>query len=200
MANSTPKQPLHTIRFVASLAGMYALSALMFVLITRPTPPSVHLALSDYAVHAEPKLAMRPRPAIQGLPTHLSVPSLSIELPVKSGNYNADTANWTIDHSAAFHANISMPINESNGTTLVYAHAQSGLFDTLPRLTPGAQAIVASDTGHTFTYTYVSMTETVPSDTSVFRSDGPPTLVLQTCAGEWSQYRDLYAFRLTGVS
>lgn len=172
----------------------------MFALTTRPAPPSVHLALADYAVHAEPKLAIRPRPAIQGEPTHISVPSIGIELPVKSGNYNADAASWTIDHSGAFHADLSMPVNESNGTTLIYAHAQSGLFDTLPHLAPGAQATVTTNNGHTFLYTYVSVDQVTPNDTSVFRADGPPTLVLQTCSGDWSQYRDLYAFQLTKVS
>lgn len=202
MAASAPKlfATGGVLPFALSLAGMYLLSILMFTLITRPAPPAAHLALADYAMHAEPKLAVRPRPAIQGQPTHLSVPSIGIDLPVKQGTYAADTASWTIDHSAAFHADISMPVNESNGTTLLYAHAQSGLFDVLPRITAGAQAIVTSDTGHTFTYTYVAMTETTPSDTSVFRSDGPPLLVLQTCSGEWSQYRDLYAFHLTKVS
>lgn len=179
---------------------MYALSMLMFAFITRPALPTIHLAANEFAIHAEPKLAVRPRPAIQGQPVHLSVPSLGIELPVKTGTYSADTASWSIDHSAAFHADISLPVNESNGTTLLYAHAQSGLFDTLPKLSAGATAVVQSDSGHTFTYTYTSMTQTVPTDTSVFQSSGPPTLILQTCAGEWSQYRDLYAFRLTGVS
>lgn len=179
---------------------MYILSILMFGIITRPTPPAAHMTLADYPVRSALKLAVRPRAAIQGQPTHLSVPSLGIELPVKQGSYSIDTASWTIDHSAAFHADISMPVNESNGTTLLYAHAQSGLFDTLPKLAQGAQAIVTSDTGHTFTYTYAAVTETVPTDTSVFRSDGPPLLVLQTCSGEWSQYRDLYAFHLTKVS
>lgn len=201
MVDLEPRQsPLQTTRFVTSLTGMYALSMLMFTLITRPAPPTIHLAANEYAIHAEPKLAVRPRAAIQGQPVHLSVPSVGIELPVKTGSYSVDTASWTIDHSAAFHADISLPVNENNGTTLLYAHAQSGLFDKLPRLAPGATAIIESDSGHTFTYTYTSMTQTVPTDTSVFQSSGPPLLVLQTCAGEWSQYRDLYAFRLAGVS
>ena len=179
---------------------MYTLSIIMFSLITRPAPQPAHMTAADYPVRSAPVLAIRPRAAVQGQPTHLSVPSLGIDLPVKQGSYSADTANWTIDHTAAFHADISMPVNESNGTTLLYAHAQSGLFDVLPRLHPGAQAVVSSDTGHTFIYTYTNVTQTVPSDTSVFRADGPPMLVLQTCAGEWSQYRDLYAFHFTKVS
>lgn len=201
MAGLAPSHSFwHITRFVVSLAGMYGLSILMFGLITRPAPAAARMSLADYYVHAEPKLAVRPRPAIQGQPVHLSIPSLNIELSVKPGRYNVSTASWTIDHSGAYHADTSMPVNESNGTTLIYAHAQSGLFDTLHNIAPGAQITVASNTGHIFTYTYVGLSEVTPNDTSVFRSDGPPTLVLQTCSGDWSQFRDLYAFQLTKVS
>lgn len=189
-------QPLYLTGY---LLGMYVLSAAMFFLITRSVPAALHMRPQDYAVHIEPKPGIRPRPAIQGQPVHLSIPSLGIELSVKQGSYDPVTSEWSIDHSGAYHADISMPVNESNGTTLIYAHAQSGLFDTLSKIPTGAQVSVASDTGHTFIYTYDSMRQTDPTDTSVFQSGGPPTLVLQTCAGDWSQYRDLYSFRLTRV-
>lgn len=198
MATAAPNrfQPLYLTGY---LLGMYVFSAMMFVAITHPAPVAVHLRPQDYAVHIEPKPGVRPRPATQGQPVHLSIPSLALELPVKQGTYNPVTTEWSIDHSGAYHADISMPVNESNGTTLIYAHAQSGLFDTLPNIPQGAQVSVASDTGHTFVYTYESMRETDPTDTSVFQAGGPPTLVLQTCSGDWSQYRDLYSFRLTRV-
>jgi LPXTG-site transpeptidase (sortase) family protein len=197
VAASNQYQP---IRFLGYLLSMYALAGWMFLLLTRPAPVAIHMQPQDYAIHTEPKPGIRPRPAVQGLPAHVVIPSIGINLPVKEGAYDPTTAAWSIDHSAAYHANVSMPVNESNGTTLIYAHAQSGLFDTLSKLSVGAQAVINSDNGHTFTYTYDSMRRTDPTDTSVFTSIGPPTLVLQTCSGDWSQYRDLYSFRLTGVS
>lgn len=196
----TARSHYRPVRFIGYLLGMYTLAGCMFTLITLPTPVAAHMRPQDYAIHTEPKPGVRPRPATQGQPIHLSIPAIGVDLSVKTGAYDPITTSWSIDHSAAYYANISMPVNESNGTTLIYAHAQSGLFDTLHKLPAGAEVSIRSDTGHMFVYTYDSMRRTDPTDTSVFTSIGPPTLILQTCSGDWSQYRDLYSFKLTRIS
>lgn len=178
-----------------SIAAIYAVSSLMIFTVSQPLP----VASTQPSVTITEPRPIKPRLATQGIPARVTVPSLSIDLGVKTGEYDANTATWAVDNSGAFYAPISVPVNDNNGITLIYAHAQTGLFETLPEIQPGAEAIVTTDNGHTFHYTYQTMRKADPSDVSVFQVDGPPTLVLQTCMGEWSQYRALFSFNLTKV-
>lgn len=138
-------------------------------------------------------------PATQGIPTRVQVPSLNIDLPVGVGTYNPGDASWTVDATRAYYADASMPINNSNGTTLIYGHAQSTVFETLPQIQADAEAIVTTDTGFAFHYRLSSSKEVPPSDVSVFTSTGAPTLVLQTCIGAFSELRALYSFHLVSI-
>jgi hypothetical protein len=69
----------------------------------------------------------------------------------------------------------------------------------LPQIQPGNEAVVTTDTGYVFHYSYQTMMEVLPTDTSVFDASGPPTLVLQTCMGDWDAYRGLFSFKLDSV-
>lgn len=135
----------------------------------------------------------------QGTPTHITIPSVSIDLPIQVGSYNPVSDTWSTDVTDAFYADYSVPVNDHAGTTLIYSHARWGLFGNLPDITPQAAVTVTTDTGYTFHYAYQSVQQVSPSDTSVFTVNGPPTLVLQTCAGDWSQYRALYSFQFVSV-
>ena len=183
------------IRHYTVVSLIYAVTALMLFTVSRPVPVAATLPV---ITHAKPR-PLPPRLATQGMPTHVNVPSVGIDLPVKEGAYDEASATWLVDHSAAFFAPLSVVVNDNNGTSLIYAHAQSGLFETLPNITQGAEAIIKTNNGHTFHYTYQSMRLVDPSDVSVFQVDGPPLLVLQTCMGDWSQYRALFTFTLTRV-
>lgn len=178
-----------------SLIGLLnlAVGVMFYVINLAPTP-----------VMASP--APRPQPVVikaiaatQGIPIRVAVPSLSIDLPVAIGSYNPDDGSWTVDTTQAYFADVSMPINNSNGTSLIYGHAQSTVFETLPTIQPDAEAIVTTDTGYVFHYRYVSVQEVQPNDVSVFNSTGPPKLVLQTCIGTWSELRALFSFRLESI-
>lgn len=178
-----------------SLIGILnlAVGVMFYVINIAPTP-----------VMASP--APRPQPVVikaiaatQGIPIRVAVPSLSIDLPVAIGSYNPDDGSWTVDTTQAYFADVSMPINNSNGTSLIYGHAQSTVFETLPTIQPDAEAIVTTDTGYAFHYRYVSVQEVQPNDVSVFNSTGPPKLVLQTCIGTWSELRALFSFRLESI-
>jgi sortase (surface protein transpeptidase) len=92
-----------------------------------------------------------------------------------------------------------VPANNNNGTTLLYAHGQDGLFGALPNIQPGALAQVYTNSGAIFSYNYTSMQQVEPSNTDIFSVNTLPNLVLQTCTGDWSQYRALYSFTLTKV-
>lgn len=133
-----------------------------------------------------------------GIPNHLTISSLNIDLPVKTGSFDAKTKTWTIGPTDAYFADASVPANDSNGITLIYGHAQEPVFAKLPQLQLGAEAVVSSQT-YKFYYQYVSTRQVYPNDTSIFSVEGQPKLVLQTCSGNWDTYRALYSFKLKAV-
>lgn len=179
-----------------SLTGLLnlAVGVMFYVINIAPTP----VAAVPQPVIKQPVVA-KAIPATQGIPVRVAVPSLSIDLPVAVGSYNPDDGSWTVDATQAYFADASMPINNSNGTSLIYGHAQSTVFETLPQIQPEAEAIVTTDTGYVFHYRYTSVQQVPPSDVSVFTSVGPPKLVLQTCIGAWSELRALFSFRLESI-
>lgn len=184
--------------FYLCLGVLDAAVGITFYVITMKPP--IAAAISRDAELSQ-ELAMRPRviKAIKGMPVRIVIPSLGIDLPVGVGSYNPSDGSWSIDASKPYYADISVPVNDSNGQTLIYGHNQTQVFAALAAITPGAEADIYTDNGYVFHYTYSSMTKVVPTDMSVFRTDGPPTLVLQTCTGPWDAYRALYSFKLESV-
>jgi len=180
------------------LAGAANLAVgLMLLVINMPLLwPSIVTARTVPLVmtHAAPLIAIK-----QGTPVRIVIPSLNIDLPVGVGTYDPNDGTWNVDDSKAYYADMSVPVNDHNGTTLIYGHAQTPVFASLPNIQPGSEAIVTTDTGYIFHYRYQSMREVVPSDTSIFTVSGPPTLTLQTCMGDWDMYRGLFSFTLESV-
>jgi LPXTG-site transpeptidase (sortase) family protein len=167
----------------------------MFYAVNMQAP---YVAAASEPLHHLPT-RIRPIPATQGLPTRIVIPSLGIDLPVKVGSYDAASGNWTLDTSAAYYADTSMPINNSNGVTLIYGHAQSPVFARLPDIQPQAAVSIYTDSGYLFHYRYQTLRQVDPSDTSVFTASGPPTLTLQTCIGAYSELRAMFSFRLEAI-
>lgn len=169
---------------------------MMFYAVNTPAPVM--------AVSAAPIIKAQPKqpqsvPATVGVPTRLVIADVAIDLAVDVGSYSEADGSWTIDATKAYYADISLPVNDSNGTTLIYGHAQSPVFGRLPEVTPRSKAIVHTDTGYVFHYKFASMKQVLPTDTTVFSADGPPTLVLQTCIGDWDAYRALFSFSFESV-
>lgn len=135
-----------------------------------------------------------------GVPERIEIPSLSLNIPIQTGSFDAETRQWTLDDQHAFYADYSVQPNEKAGATLIYAHARWGLFGALPDLLPGAEAVVRTSNDLEFRYQYNSSKTVSPEDTSIFTKKGAPTLVLQTCSGTFSQNRTLYHFSLDDVS
>jgi len=179
--------------FYGSLLAMNVMVGVVFVLVSVPAPMPV---LAAPIVVSKPFVRQVVIPATVGTPIRLVVPSLQLDLVVATGSYDAQVGDWTSSASKALYADISMPANDSNGTTLIYGHARLALFANLSTLQPGAVAEVYTDNNYVFRYTYASYKQVVPTDTSVFTSQGSPALVLQTCSGAWDVYRSLYSFEL----
>lgn len=136
-------------------------------------------------------------PTLTGTPTHISIPSVGIDLQVIPGYYYPKTNSWTLSLTDAQYATMTAPANNGEGLTFIYAHYRLNVFYTLPKVQPGAQAIITTDNGHTFTYTFRNSIITEPTDTSLFTYQGKPILVLQTCTGLWYQNRQLFTFDLS---
>lgn len=139
-------------------------------------------------------------PTISGNPTHLTIPSVGIDLNVIPGYYYPKTQSWTLSLDSAQYATMTPKPNNKSGATFIYGHYRLHVFYTLPKIQPGDQAVITTDNGHTFTYTFISYTVTNPSNTELFTYKGKPVLILQTCTGVHFQNRQLFLFDLTKVS
>lgn len=178
--------------FYVGLSTINILVLLVLMVLLAPSPEPV-LAQSPPVTRQLSHKTQKP-PAVVGTPVKIEVPDLGVDLTVAIGTYSEATGEWTLNDSQAFYADMSMPINDVNGTTLIYAHATSNLFAPLAGLRPGMNIYVTTNTSRLFLYQYTSLDVVSPEDTTVFTADGPPTLVLQTCSGAWDAYRTLYRF------
>jgi LPXTG-site transpeptidase (sortase) family protein len=133
--------------------------------------------------------------AITGQPANLSVPSLGINLPVIKGLYDPASGQWTLSLDKAQFATPSTPPNNEAGNTLIYGHYRPEVFAYLHLITPGAHAVITTDNGYKFTYTFENTEAVEPTDTSIFSYKGKPRLTIQTCSGSFMQNRQMYYFR-----
>jgi LPXTG-site transpeptidase (sortase) family protein len=159
--------------------------------------------LSQRGGHVEALKNNRPaqdaNPLITGVPTHINISNVGIDLKVNPGYYYPATQSWTLSLNDAQWGAMTAKPNNKEGDTFIYAHNRVHVFYTLPKVQPGDEAIVTTDNGHIFTYKFVHSTVTVPTDTSLMRYQGKPILVLQTCTGLWYQNRTLFVFDLVKV-
>ena len=139
------------------------------------------------------------QPYISGTPVQITLPSVNIDLKVIPGYYYPKSNSWTLTTNNAQWGVMTKLANDKSGMTFIYAHYRKGVFLKLPKIKPGEVALVKTEKGHTFTYTFRSSTVTSPTDTSIFAYQGKPILVLQTCTGAWYQNRQLFVFDLTKV-
>ncbi len=135
-----------------------------------------------------------PEIVVSGKPIRLQILSLGIDLPIVDGVYNAKSQKWTLSNDKVHYATMTALANNTQGNTFLYGHNKKGVFNTLNRITLDAEAIITTDNGHTFTYTFRGALETVPTDDSLFRYEGKPILTIQTCSGAKYQNRQLFTF------
>lgn len=181
-----------------SIGVLNAFVALMFVTILWPHPsmPVSAMYVPPPSAHVKEVEARAP---IIGTATRVEVSSVGISSAVQPGDYDVQSNTWAIDTTSAFYATATVPVNNTNGTTLIYGHAGWGIFEALPLVGDGAEARISTSEGYTFVYAFESSRQVDPSDVSFLTSSGPPQLVLQTCSGAFDSYRTLVTFRLSGV-
>lgn len=136
---------------------------------------------------------------ISGRPTRLTIPSVNIDIAVASGTYNSETGAWDLSKDKAHFATITPEANNKIGNTFIYGHNNKNVFAALDGMAVGDKAVVATDTGHTFTYTLQSIKDVEPTDVSLFEYRGSSMLTIQTCSGNWFEKRRLFGFSFSEV-
>ncbi len=136
-----------------------------------------------------------------GQPVRLIIERLGMDLPVEAGYYNPDDGSWTLadGKKISYFAMPSSLLNDYSGSTMIYGHNNRFVFGPLDKLIPGDIATVHAGNNHVFKYTFTSSVALKPDDVSVFDYQGPPQLSLQTCTGNWYEWRTMYYFNLAEV-
>lgn len=190
-----PRKP--RLSLFSALAVLNMGVALMFAVILMPSPePPPIVAASAPRIHKVPKPEAKP---VVGTAKRVVVSSVGIDSSVREGSYDSDSNSWSIDTDSAFYATTTVPVNNTNGSTLIYGHAGWGIFDTLPKVKKGAKTTVYTKEGYKFVYVFESNRQVEPTDVSALTNTGPPKLILQTCSGAFDTYRTLVTFRLKEV-
>lgn len=146
---------------------------------------------------------IQPKPSVTlvtGVPVAINIPSLKIDLQVIPGYYDSKSGQWTLTLDKAQFAEPSTQPNNEMGNTLIYGHYRPEVFAYLHHIVPGAQAIVTTDNGYEFTYTFEDSVAYSPTDTSIFTYTGAPRLTIQTCSGTFMQNRQMYYFKYDGYT
>jgi LPXTG-site transpeptidase (sortase) family protein len=128
------------------------------------------------------------------------IPSLNINLQVIPGNYNPNTGTWTLSLDKAQFAELSVQPNNESGNTFIYGHYRREVFAYLHLIKPGAQALISTNNGYTFSYSFQNTEALDPTNTSIFTYQGSPRLTLQTCSGSFFQHRQMYYFQYNGYA
>jgi LPXTG-site transpeptidase (sortase) family protein len=138
------------------------------------------------AAQAQARLAayQAAHPLIQGQPSRIVVPSLSIDLPIIRGYYNTTNKQWTVSDTEANWAPNTAEPNNKNGQTLIYGHNSWSIFAGLVNgLKPGDDVYVYTANNHVFQYSYTSSITVSPHNAqALFDSMKSSTgLKLMTC-------------------
>ena len=190
------KRWIQNIRFIAPVllivSGTFLLSGGYFYGAPSTEQPNKVAALSS----PNPVKSAPAKVRLQGIPTRIVFPAQGIDLPVDKGYYNQAKQTWSLSGTRAQYAVMTSPANTDTGNTFVYGHNNKLVFGKLLKIKIGDVAIITTDNGHHFYYTYRSVSDVQPNDVSLFNYQGPPILTVQTCSGAWYQNRRLFVFDL----
>lgn len=137
--------------------------------------------------------------AIYGKPVRIVMPSLNIDIKVVDGEYNRASGEWTLSRDKAQFALPSVQPNNESGNTLIYGHYRTEVFAALHTIQPSAVAYITTANGYKFSYTFTTSQAFDPTDTTIFRYQGPPRLTVQTCSGNYFQHRQMFYFTFDTV-
>jgi LPXTG-site transpeptidase (sortase) family protein len=194
---------LRKLRFISSICIMYIMT-IGTIVVTTQSPRFL-----GNVVQAEPPIVdlyhvIKKPVVVSGEPTHITIDSTAIDLPIINGYYDASNDSWTLSKTEAQYAVISSLANDQQGTTFIYGHGTDAVFGEIGEHHPalGTVAHIATNSGHTFTYKLVDIHDYTPNDTSALNNlhSGSPRLIIQTCSGALSQWRTMFVFDYESVT
>src|SRR6266496_3132328 len=89
-----------------------------------------------------------------GHAVHIQAPSVSVDMPVVDGFYDAKTGEWTLNSDKAQFAAMTTEPNDKAGQTFVYGHATQRVFGLLLNMKLGAEVYVDTSNSYRFIYTH----------------------------------------------
>lgn len=188
-------------RYGLLASGMYCLvlSIVGGILVPPAMPPVAALEQPAARERVQKKLAFT---LITGKPIRLVVPASGIDIPLDEGFYNTNDGTWTLSDTHAQYAMMSVVANNHSGNTFVYGHGTDQVFGRLNTAPPAAGSIASIYTaeGHVFEYLFQNSKSVTPTDTSALDYDGPPILTVQTCSGNFSEWRTMHRFTFLRVT
>ncbi len=191
-------------RYVISVSGINL--ALLFFVVYLISPgtfkrsPANTSLVSAEAVNRVVRASLPPPKAITvGKPVRLTITRLNIDLPIEDGIYNPEDGSWSLSGYHAQFAYPSAPANDSEGNTFIYGHNNKNVFGPLKKIEEGDMVQIFTDNGHVFSYKFEDAVNVKPDDTSVFSYKGPPILTIQTCSGNWNEWRRMFRFSFVKV-
>lgn len=187
-------------RYYSSVGALYALTLLFaFYAVFVPIKPQARAILAS--AHQPYIISTHPVELVSGRPVRIVIADSGIDLPVDQGYYDAATSNWTLSGYHAQFAMISNLANNQAGETFIYGHNNNSVFGALRHHTPlaGAQALIYTDNGHVFAYTFQKSFSLSPNDTSVLDYSGAPIMTIQTCTGSLNEWRTIYQYNFMKV-
>lgn len=180
---------IQTVGVVVVVCGLAMVAPLQYAWLQKER------ALASASAVVVPAVAPPKKPSVvTGHPVSLRIPSLSVDLPIIDGAYNATNGEWTLSEDKTHYALPSSLPNNESGNTLIYGHNNKLVFGRLYTISPGAEAIITTNNGYRFVYQFTNAEQIKPTNTTVFIYDGAPRLTLQTCSGYYMQNRHMHYF------
>lgn len=125
--------------------------------------------------------------------TEVAIPAVDISLEVRKGTYDYKTKQWNLDKKHAFY------MSES-ATPIVYGHAITDVFGRLQDLHGGETLIATLSDGHTKSLKYQGTEYVHPEDTAILSRLYLRSIILMSCSGPMSEYRQLFYFEEKAAS
>lgn len=165
-----------TITYTSCIVGIFCILYAATISVLRYSP--YRLAFSGYTPPT--------RQVIRQLhPTHVSIASVGIDVPVAEAQY---TTTWTLSSDGASHL-ASSPVPGSVGNSIIYGHNWTSIFANLVQVRPGERITVTLSDGSTEQFE-VQAVDVVGADAvEVLRKTTDIRLTLYTCTGLFDQNR-----------
>lgn len=179
---------------VVSLYVFLGSTAALYLYFAQPVQAVPRVAIQQATMKPAEQLPEQSK-EVSGPPRHIELPRIGLSLDVIDGQYDSQTQQWTLTDDKAQYADMTSPINNAAGQTMIYGHNTAAVLEPVRLVQPGDELLVTTDTGRIFIYTYTSDRFVEPTDISLFdEAPATPRVVLMTCEGWLSLTRRLLYF------